>query len=87
MIIRHSKNHEKALAPVLAAFRAIDKARRGVLDKDQFCEFCSSINNAISRREVLVLLKAMDPGGAGAVTFSSCASVLATELENMMLNS
>mmetsp|Transcript_45253 Transcript_45253/g.114580 ORF Transcript_45253/g.114580 Transcript_45253/m.114580 type:complete len:546 (+) Transcript_45253:52-1689(+) len=86
LLYRHLKTHQRALAPVLDAFRKVDVERRGVLSADQFSQFCLCINPSISMREVGVLLSAMDPHKHRRVTFSSCAHILASELERMVQN-
>ena len=76
--------HERALAPIVDAFRLIDDHKQGRLSKDQFSKFCNLINPAISQQEILSLLGTMAHCESNMVTFSSCAHALVAELTKMM---
>ena len=76
--------HERALGPIVDAFRLIDDHKQGRLDKDQFSKFCNLINPAISQQEIMSLLGSMAHCESNMVTFSSCAHALVAELTKMM---
>lgn len=80
---RYVKSHSRALAPVLKAFRNADTGNKGWLCHEEFRAFCTSINPAISGFDVQILLDAMDPRSLGKVSFSSCAAILANELDRL----
>ncbi|KAL3158548.1 hypothetical protein ABBQ38_010768 [Trebouxia sp. C0009 RCD-2024] len=76
--------HERALGPIVDAFRLIDDHKQGRLTKDQFSKFCNLINPAISQQEIMSLLGTMAHCDSNMVTFSSCAHALVAELTKMM---
>ncbi|KAK9813192.1 hypothetical protein WJX72_010413 [[Myrmecia] bisecta] len=80
----HLDAHERALSPVVEAFRRIDTSKAGVLSDQQFAKFCHLINPSVSPKEVDVLMDTMDPAGTKQVSFSSCACTLAAELMRIM---
>ena len=76
--------HERALAPIVDAFRLIDDHKQGRLTRDQFSKFCNLINPAINQQEITSLLGTMAHCDSNMVTFSSCAHALVAELTKMM---
>lgn len=76
--------HERALAPIVDAFRLIDDRKQGRLSKEQFFEFCNVINPAVSEQEINTLLGTMAHCASNLVTFSSCAHALVAELTKML---
>lgn len=76
--------HERALAPIVDAFRLIDDKKQGRLSKDLFFKFCNIINPAISEQEINTLLGTMAHCDSNLVTFSSCAHALVAELTKML---
>lgn len=78
------ESHERALAPVVNAFRKVDPEQKGVLSATQFEAFCRLINPAVSEKEIEVLLGTMDPSQTRQVSFSSCAATLSAELTRIM---
>ena len=76
--------HERALAPIVDAFRLIDDKKQGRLSKEQFFKFCNVINPVISEQEINTLLSTMAHCDSNLVTFSSCAHALVAELTKML---
>ena len=69
--------HEALLAPVISAFRKVDKGRTGLLSGPQFAEFCRLINPSISEEEIGALLFAVAPNAEQSVclSFSLAATI------------
>ena len=72
--------HERALAPIVDAFRLIDDNKQGRLSMDQFSKFCNLINPAINQQEIMSLLGTMAHCESN---ISSCAHALVAELTKM----
>ena len=84
MILRWNLElHERALVPITEAFKLADDHKLGRLCKDQFFKFCHLVNPAIRHNEAATLLGSVAHSDNGAVTFSSCAHALITELTKM----
>ena len=59
--------HEAVLAPVVSAFRQVDRTASGVLSAGDFASFCRLLNSGIPDQEIEALLSTLTPNGEQTV--------------------
>ncbi|KAK3269870.1 hypothetical protein CYMTET_21711 [Cymbomonas tetramitiformis] len=72
--------HEQNLSQLVAATREVDLSGTGLLNHEQFQQFCENVHPAMTLRDIQDLADSLDTHGTGTITSSCAITALSAEL-------